>query len=118
MAEMSKENRLIDANDGYIKKSDAVDALWELMKKYRRSAEKCAVGGCILKIRELPTAEAAEVVHGRWLSWEEKWKGNAFMNFGKKKLGVICTACGMYADNTFDYCPNCGAKMDGVDEDG
>ena len=61
MAETSREKRLIDANDGYIKKSDAVDALWELRKKYRRSAEKCAVGGCILTIQELPTVEAAEV---------------------------------------------------------
>ena len=49
------KNDLIDANNGYIKKSDAEAALWELRKKYRRSEEKCAVGGCILAIRELPT---------------------------------------------------------------
>lgn len=47
-------------NDGYIKKSDVIAALWELRKKYRRSEEKCAVGGCILKIRELPTVDIVE----------------------------------------------------------
>lgn len=63
MAETLKEKRLIDSNDGYVKKSDVVAALWELRKKYRRSEEKCAVGGCIVTIRELPTVEAAEVAH-------------------------------------------------------
>lgn len=49
------------ANDGYIKKSDAEEALWALRKGYRKTEEKCAVGGCILKIQDLPIVYAVEV---------------------------------------------------------
>ena len=55
---------------------------------------------------ELPTADVAPVVHGRWEN------GNP-----------ICPVCGgnkfkdldadIWCDWKPDYCPNCGAKMDG-----
>jgi hypothetical protein len=47
------------------------------------------------------TVDAVPVVHGRW---DDECR---------------CTACGWYGDDiykrlalSFDYCPNCGAKMD------
>ena len=45
------------------------------------------------------------VMHGRWVVWTEKF------------LGVFCSECHKLADNKFNYCPNCGAKMDGGDPD-
>ena len=55
-------------------------------------------------IRELPAADVAEVVHGRW------------------KCNKPCPVCGrdrfegldadIWADWEPPYCPNCGAKMD------
>ena len=45
--------------------------------------------------------DAVEVVHGRWvdiLSWKFGWK---------------CSECGWMVESRGNYCPNCGAKMDG-----
>ena len=56
----------------------------------------------------------APVVHGLWLTWEEQFPGETPKK--KSRLGVFCSACHNHADNMFDFCPNCGAKMDGEDE--
>lgn len=55
--------------------------------------------------------DVAPVRHARWLTWEEMFPGE--MPKKKNNLGVFCSSCKNHADNMFDYCPNCGAKMDG-----
>ena len=49
-------------------------------------------------------ADAVEVVHGRWI--------DVALRFTQVK--EKCSVCGgiVYAHG-FNYCPNCGAKMDG-----
>ena len=52
-----------------------------------------------------PTVDAVEVVHGRWI--EKPYL-----------LGTTryCSVCGQnygMPHGVFNYCPNCGAKMDG-----
>jgi hypothetical protein len=63
---------------------------------------------------EIPTADVAPVVHGRDVY---KWHKEGHCEFK-------CSVCGAWAgiieggtlDGVdFDYCPNCGAKMDGGD---
>lgn len=69
-------------------------------------------------IDEIPGVDAVEVVHGRWLY--DSGSGKYF-----------CSACDEYAlsfkkDTLYggdlyevcltDYCPSCGAKMDGDDQ--
>lgn len=57
-------------------------------------------------IKSLPAADVTPVVHGRWIK-----DGNF----------LACTACeaemdiknSLGAENHKNYCPNCGAKMDG-----
>ena len=65
-------------------------------------------------IREAPTVDAVEVVHGRWK--EMHYEGGILdgTNFDR------CSVCGyerVFNDpalkTVFKYCPNCGAKMDG-----
>lgn len=56
-------------------------------------------------IKEVPAADVQEVQHGRWI----------------EEPGLIprCSICGEYsqdADTGAWYCPNCGAKMDEVEE--
>ena len=63
--------------------------------------------------QETRTADVAPVVHGRWLTWEEQFPGEIPKK--KSRLGVFCSACHNHADNMFDFCPNCSAKMDGED---
>ena len=53
-------------------------------------------------IRELPAADVAEVVHG-------KWGDNGIAGSMLVKCSVCGFDCGAYS---FSYCPNCGAKMD------
>lgn len=72
-------------------------------------------GGCKVArfIDAIPAADVAPVRHGRWI-WE--LADNGWANH-------ICSECG-YTKNTdihvrlgYDYCPNCGAKMDGGKDD-
>ena len=55
--------------------------------------------------------DVAEVVHGRWAGYHEA-------DIGYDEYGVRCSNCNFEVeDNEVDfimnYCPNCGAKMDG-----
>lgn len=62
-------------------------------------------------IENFPNADVAPVVHGRW---EEASDGD----------GIVCPFCRtdfctiIYDTEHFNYCPNCGAKMDGGIENG
>ena len=62
-------------------------------------------------IDEIPTADVTEVRHGKWLTWEEQFPNRKPTK--KNNLGVFCNNCHSHADNMTDYCPNCGARMDG-----
>lgn len=59
----------------------------------------------------LPTADVTEVRHSKWLTWEEQFPNRKPSK--NKSLGVFCNNCRNHSDNITDYCPNCGAKMDG-----
>ena len=71
--------------------------------------------GC--DIDDIPSADVAPVVHGRWVE-KKRW------GMGKWHMWLECSKCGhqdhnldMYEDMPFtapsNYCPNCGARMDG-----
>ena len=54
-----------------------------------------------------PAADVAEVVHGRWI-WNEEGEID-WEQFYR------CSNCGVKEYWESNYCPNCGAKMDGGD---
>ena len=58
---------------------------------------------------DLPTIEAETVKHGYWRFIGATTRGAAIIN------RYSCSECGYEADTT-DYCPNCGARMDEVEE--
>lgn len=64
------------------------------------------------KIKAIPAADVAPVVHGRWMHEETE------VGFPTWK----CSRCGHgtnYDPNGIDlYCYHCGAKMDGGDKNG
>jgi hypothetical protein len=67
-------------------------------------------GGCKVArfIDAVPAADVVEVRHGRWLP-----SGIPDSILDK------CSECGFDTGAfTFRYCPNCGAKMDGGQDDG
>ena len=56
-----------------------------------------------------PTIDAVEVVHGRWVEHKDPipWCEDDADVFYR------CSACGLCVPGETNYCPNCGAKMDG-----
>jgi rubrerythrin len=57
-------------------------------------------------IQQQPTVDAAPVVHGKW----KLLKNNSQSNF------YMCSNCSYMVFSEWfltDYCPSCGAKMDG-----
>lgn len=64
---------------------------------------KSAVKALDESIRRVPAADVAPVRHGRWDDGS-------------------CTNCGWFGDCVdtpyYRYCPDCGVKMDGGDDDG
>lgn len=58
---------------------------------------------CVLY--DLPAADVAPVVHGRWVD-------NGIPGSMLSGCSVCGFTCGAYS---FFYCPNCGARMDGED---
>ena len=92
--------------DKYIKESD-------LFKRILNVDFKHDYDGCIKFCQSIPAADVQEVRHGRWIEQEAD-------------MDTIyeCSVCGepfvtlegTPADNLWNYCPNCGAKMDEVEE--
>ena len=101
------KKRLIDAN-----------ALMDEFRRYlakRFDRERCVSEEncnscereCLWRktVKNAPTVEAVEVVHGRWIR--------------KHLLGCepfyLCSICEKLHDQDYNFCNNCGAKMDGDD---
>ena len=98
----------------YIKREAAIKAIEKAdYTLIANDADSCESDYLREIIESVPAADVAPVVHGRW-------------------DGDNCTACKLpwkwnmvqdaddwgYFDPMPDYCPNCGAKMDGGAEDG
>lgn len=56
----------------------------------------------VRRLLSIPAADVAPVVHGRWIMHDDE--------FG---LTCECSACHIETMGDGNYCPNCGAKMDG-----
>ena len=89
--------------DEYIKKEDIEQKIQDGLNNLVLGHDAIEVLGMIY---EMPTADVAPVRHGRWLQKKHKIFGNAY--------DYVCSECGCdYALAEYNYCPNCGAKMDG-----
>ena len=66
--------------------------------------ESCAI---LCWINEMPTIEAEPVRHGRWIPAKDVKKWVSSDKF------VLCTECEKLNSRKSNFCPNCGAKMDG-----
>lgn len=65
-------------------------------------------------IRSVPAADVAPVVHGRWISWEDA--GNFVPSPDRHECSVCHDAAQVLVNSLellSNYCPNCGARMDG-----
>ena len=95
----------------YIDRGKTVGLLKSFLESFKRNAflgpfkTGCAAGveDCIELISRAPIADVVEVKHGRWIK-----KNN-------KRHCSICNAIYFSNNDDFNYCFNCGAKMDRKD---
>lgn len=105
---MATEKRLIIASD-----------LWSDIMMLPHNGDMISSEEVEQAIMDAPNVDAVEVVHGRWVD-----------RYGGKYANPLyeCSECkkkapykfeddslhiGLWLQDLTDYCPNCGAKMDG-----
>ena len=93
------QNRIREVSrmDDLISRQAAIDAVWfepsytDLLNVLTEVRDR---------LEQLPSADVAPVWHGRW----------------KKNDDYTCSLCSyrmVIGDGAYNYCPNCGARMDG-----
>lgn len=103
---MASEKRLIDANallervrtqDRIVFFTQRSGKIYEAFKQFLAEL-----------LKYTPTVDAMEVVHGRWV-----------FGTANHREYMKCSVClkSQTPTGVFTYCPNCGAKMDGGNED-
>lgn len=94
----------------YIKRKDAILKFKTLKDMCNSLYDEICLDRVISVLDTLPATDVEPVRHGMWLSWEEQFPEKKVPK--KNNIGVFCSVCHNHADNRFDYCPNCGAKME------
>ena len=101
---MANEKRLIDANALFDFLKEQREKETGAYSKGRNNGINVAIGA-IRNEQICPTVDAVEVVH-------EEWGEGRFNTRGDYE--EQCTGCKMFSiAYGHEYCPNCGAKMDG-----
>ena len=92
----------------YIKREDAQDILEQAI------ADDWEMDYAIDRLNERKSADVRPVVHARWVDTQPE-----LQNWQSRKDGMAfyCSACkhraGKHKHTTYQYCPWCGAMMDG-----
>ena len=67
---------------------------------------------------EIPAADVAPVVRGQWEKEPSSyWRWTSSGAVAVTRTTYRCGLCGRGTAVKSNYCPNCGAKMDGGDND-
>lgn len=69
---------------------------------------KAVIHRCCEEIDKQPTIEAEPVRHGRWINVGEETMHDGW-TYRKHK----CSECGFLTVEAINFCPKCGARMDG-----
>lgn len=65
----------------------------------------------VKEIVDIPAADVAPVVHGRWIERED-YNNDVYYDCSACRES-FCFIEGVPEENFYSYCPNCGARMDG-----
>ena len=101
---MANEKRLVNAEAIARKLKNAHCAECHVVRKIQCSA--CWVEDVL----ELLEGDAVEVVHGKWNAIDECANSGVYCSVCHRKIFKECYGNCKLRSN---YCPNCGAKMDG-----
>jgi len=95
----------------YIEREAARMAACKLCDWY--GSNMCAENKCDHPIEAVPAADVVGVKRGYWIK-----TGQSFV-YPEKFINYTCSVCGFdIAKTEFNYCPNCGSKMDGGGDNG
>ena len=98
------EQRLIDANN--LIEEIREERCYNCRNFKDMECDYCGTADTIYMIEDMPAADVAPVVHGRWIRYPD--------------CGVTkCSNCGWSIEECWDsdYCPHCGAQMDEKEND-
>ena len=102
--------RLIDADKMAVDESEAyMSAQVQITGDLKRLVNFAAHSKIQRLIADTPTVDAVPVVHGRW-------RGSGPL-LECQSCGEAYSRLGGNAGKLWNYCPNCGAKMDGGGDD-
>ena len=97
--------------DEYIKKEDIEQKIQDGLNNLVLGHDAIEVLGMIY---EMPAADVAPVRHGLW---EARAIPRSDPDGDWIALEYHCSLCNRLEYRKENYCPNCGAKMDGVDDE-
>ena len=114
---VTENGRTVIGMDDYIKREALRDALYD--------ADAITMNGVKI-LNQFPSSDVEPVKHGRW-EWFEEWSYSTPEHSAEcDDCGWRCSECktkledmvnGYYDDSyevpQLNYCPNCGARMDG-----
>ena len=92
---------------GYIERKAALKVVADIMQDNKVTHKHRALNR---NIKQIPTVDVVESRHGKWYKHDKKKHGDTCYH---------CSVCENYALSDCmiweltDYCPHCGAKMDG-----
>lgn len=98
-------NKYIRPMDEYIERGKAIRAVLKQRRPTNSPAQNRHLSEIQRELLMLPAAAVAPVVHGEWLG-----RRGGFFDF------ATCSNCKEdypLGGDTLNYCPNCGARMDG-----
>ena len=100
--------RLVDANA----LRNRLGEMWGIPKDWDGDIDQLCED-VFLAIDEAPTIEAESVRHGYWI---KKFVESIEWNFDE--IFYECSECALLSKSVSEFCPHCGAKMDGDKEHG
>ena len=60
----------------------------------------------------MPAADVVKVVHGEWI-----FEHDPVIDPKRYFVRIVCSCCGLKTGEVSNFCPKCGAKMDGEREE-
>ena len=102
--------------DKYMKKSDVIAYIRNEAKEAQSEFEELGGESGIIaeafedlanELEDFPAADVAPVRHGEWRKYYRS--GTTVSD------GFVSSCCDMWNSRKSDWCPNCGARMDGAE---
>lgn len=113
-------NRLLKhLNDWWLTESPTGNEILFINGEPQTTPVMKVIEECMKAVEEQPATDVVEVVHGRWLSaYEYALKigvtdEERLEEVKKDKWWKFCNNCEQQVKGVRNYCPDCGAKMDG-----